>query len=75
MFERIQKELAEYFDIDAATITRETTFADDLKADSLALMELMFSLESETGKTLDDDVIEKSRRSANFATCWKNNYL
>ena len=59
MFERIQKELAEYFDIDAATITRETTFADDLKADSLALMELMFSLESETGKTLDDDVIEK----------------
>lgn len=59
MFERIQKELAEYYDIDAATITRETTFADDLKADSLALMELMFSLESETGKTLDDDVIEK----------------
>ena len=59
MFERIQKELAEYFDIDAATITRETTFADDLKADSLALMELMFSLESETGKTLDDDVNEK----------------
>lgn len=59
MFERIQNELAEYFDIDAATITRETTFADDLKADSLALMELMFSLESETGKTLDDDVIEK----------------
>ena len=63
MFERIQKELAEYFDIDAATITRETTFADDLKADSLALMELMFSLESETGKTLDDDVIEKDRKS------------
>ncbi len=59
MFERIQKELAEYFDIDPATITRETTFADDLKADSLALMELMFSLESETGKTLDDDVMEK----------------
>ena len=59
MFEKIQKELAEYFDIDAATITRETTFADDLKADSLALMELMFNLESETGKTLDDDVIEK----------------
>lgn len=59
MFERIQKELAEYFDIDAATITRETTFADDLKADSLALMELMFNLESETGKTLDDEVLDQ----------------
>ncbi len=59
MFERIQKELAEYFELDPATITRDTSFADDLKADSLALMELMFNLESETGKTLDDDVIEK----------------
>ncbi len=59
MFERIQKELAEYFELDPATVTRDTSFADDLKADSLALMELMFNLESETGKTLDDDVIEK----------------
>lgn len=59
MFERIQKELAEYFELDSAAITRDTSFADDLKADSLALMELMFNLESETGKTLDDDVIEK----------------
>lgn len=59
MFEQIQKELAEYFDIDASTITRETSFADDLKADSLALMELMFSLESQTGKTLDDDAMDK----------------
>ena len=59
MFGKIQKELAEYFELDPATITRDTTFADDLKADSLALMELMFNLESETGKTLDDDVIEK----------------
>ena len=59
MFEKIQEELAEYFGIDASKITRETTFANDLKADSLALMELLFSLESETGKTLDDDVMGK----------------
>ena len=59
MFEKIQKELAEYFGIDASKITPTTSFKDDLKADSLALMELMFSLESETGKTLDDDVMDK----------------
>ena len=59
MFEHVQKELAEYFDIDASTITRDTTFDTDLKADSLALMELMFSLESQTGKTLEDDAMEK----------------
>ncbi len=57
MFEKIQKELAEYFEIDPATITRDTDFTKDLKADSLALMELMFNLESETGKTIEDDVI------------------
>ncbi len=59
MFEKIQKELAEYFEIDPAEITRDTRFTEDLKADSLAIMELMFNLESETGKTMDDDVAEK----------------
>lgn len=59
MFEKIQNELASYFNIDPATITPETTFAEDLKADSLALMELLFDLESETGKSLDDDVMDK----------------
>ena len=59
MFEKVQKELAEYFGIDAGKITPTTSFKDDLHADSLALMELMFSLESETGKTLDDDVMDK----------------
>ena len=59
MFEKIQKELAEYFGIAPEKITRDSDFAKDLKADSLAIMELMFSLESETGKTMDDDVMEK----------------
>lgn len=59
MFEKIQQELAEYFELDPAKITRDTSFAADLQADSLALMELMFALESETGKTLPDDIMEK----------------
>ncbi|MCH5160624.1 MAG: acyl carrier protein [Clostridiales bacterium] len=59
MFESIQKELAEYFEIDPATITRDTDFVKDLQADSLAVMELMFSLESQTGKEMGDDVMDK----------------
>lgn len=59
MFEKIQKELAEYFEIDPSKITLDTKFIDDLGADSLALMELMFNLETETGKTMDDDVMDK----------------
>lgn len=58
MFEKIQKELADYFEIDPSTITRQTDFAKDLQADSLAVMELIFDLETETGITIDDDVME-----------------
>ncbi len=59
MLEKIQKELGEYFEIDPSTITRDTDFVKDLQADSLAVMELMFSLESETGKVMGDDVMDK----------------
>ncbi len=58
MFEKIQKELADYFDIAPEAITRDTDFVKDLKADSLAIMELMFNLESETGKTIEDDAMD-----------------
>ncbi len=58
MFEKIQKDLAEYFEIPPETITRDTDFIKDLKADSLAIMELMFNLESETGKTIEDDAMD-----------------
>ena len=58
MFEKIQAELSEYFDLAPEKITRETHFVNDLKADSLAIMELMFNLESETGKTIEDDAMD-----------------
>ena len=58
MFEKIQNELSDYFDIAPEKITRETHFVNDLKADSLAIMELMFNLESETGKTIEDDAMD-----------------
>ncbi|MCH5162445.1 MAG: acyl carrier protein [Clostridiales bacterium] len=58
MFEKLQKDLADYFGVAPESITRETDFVKDLKADSLAIMELMFNLESETGKTIEDDAME-----------------
>lgn len=58
MFEKIQQELAEYFEIALETITLDTDFTKDLKADSLAIMELLFNLESETGKTIEDDAMD-----------------
>ncbi|MCI9403927.1 MAG: acyl carrier protein [Clostridia bacterium] len=58
MFELIQKQLAEYFELEPSKITPDTDFVKDLGADSLAVMELMFKLESETGKTIEDDVMD-----------------
>ena len=38
---------------------RETDLKKDLKADSLVLVELLFTLEEETGITVDDEAATK----------------
>ena len=47
MLERIIELTAENLGADAATITAETSFKDDLHADSLDLFELVMALEDE----------------------------
>ncbi len=47
MLEEMKKMLAEQLNIDANTITPETSFKDDLGADSLDLVELVMALEDE----------------------------
>ena len=56
----IRERLAEILEIDEASITREASFADDLGADSLALIELVEALEEDIGErtvgfTVDDE--------------------
>lgn len=46
----IRERLAEILEIDASTITRESSFVDDLGADSLALIELVEALEEDIGE-------------------------
>ena len=41
VFERIQKIMAEKFDIDLERITKETSFTEDLELDSLDVAELV----------------------------------
>ena len=40
IFEKVCELIAEQFSVDAATITMETSFEDDLGADSLDIVEL-----------------------------------
>jgi acyl carrier protein len=56
----VRERLAEILEIDEARVTREARFAEDLEADSLALIELVEALEEELGErtvgfTVDDE--------------------
>lgn len=55
MFEKICELLAEKFDADASTMTMETTIKEDLKADSLDVVELMMDLEENFGIAISDE--------------------
>jgi acyl carrier protein len=50
VFELIRDRLADILEIDAASITEGQSFADDLEADSLALIELVEAIEEEVGE-------------------------
>ena len=46
-FEKLKKVIAEVLSVDPDEITMDTTFTDDLGADSLDLFELVMALEEE----------------------------
>ena len=46
-FERFQKCAVEVLSVEATQVTKEASFADDLDADSLDLVELVMALEEE----------------------------
>ena len=47
MLEKIKEMIADSLGVDAGTITEESSFKDDLGADSLDLFELLMALEEE----------------------------
>ena len=49
-FDRFKKCAVEVLSVDDGKITKEASFADDLDADSLALIELVEALEEELGE-------------------------
>jgi acyl carrier protein len=56
--EKIIKLVAEQFNVNASEITIDTSFKDDLNADSLDLVELVMALEDEFGLEVDDEEVE-----------------
>lgn len=59
MEERLRKLIAEQLGVDESRVVQSASFADDLEADSLDLVELIMSLEEEFGVEIPDEDAEK----------------
>ena len=66
VLELVRTQLAEILEIEPAAISESSSFADDLNADSLALIELVEALEEDlsrrvSGFRIDDEDLEDLR--------------
>ncbi len=57
--ERVKKIVVEHLGVDAAKVTDNASFIDDLGADSLDTVELVMAFEEEFGVEIPDDAAEK----------------
>ena len=62
VFERVRKIIAEQLGVEESEITPQTSFVEDLNADSLDLVELIMSIEEEFSK--DGQSVEISDEDA-----------
>ena len=58
-FEKLQGIIADVLNVDASDITMETTFVDDLGADSLDIFQIIMGIEEEFDIEIDNDDAEK----------------
>ena len=57
--EKIKAIIAEVLNIDVETITADTTFVDDLGADSLDIFQIVMGIEEEYDIERDNDTVEQ----------------
>ena len=58
-FEKLQKIIAEVLNVDQEEITMDTTFVDDLGADSLDIFQIIMGLEEEFDIEIANEEAEK----------------
>jgi acyl carrier protein len=58
-FEKLQNIIAEVLNVDAEEITMETTFVDDLGADSLDVFQIIMGIEEEFDIEIPNEAAEK----------------
>ncbi|MDE6585726.1 MAG: acyl carrier protein [Clostridia bacterium] len=57
MFEEVAKLLADQLNIDVSKITEDSEIIKDLGADSLDVVEMLMTLEDNTGKTIPEEKV------------------
>jgi len=62
--QRVKKIVSEQLGTDAANVKNESSFIDDLGADSLDTVELVMALEEEFGTEIPDEDAEKNHNSS-----------
>lgn len=58
-FDKVKAIVVEQLGVDEAEVTIDSTFVDDLGADSLDIVELIMAFEEEFNVEIPDDVAEK----------------
>lgn len=58
-FEKLQGIIADVLNVEAEEITMETTFVDDLGADSLDIFQIIMGIEEEFDIEIDNDDAER----------------
>lgn len=71
-FEKIQAIIADVLSIDASEITMESTFIDDLGADSLDVYQIIMGIEEEFDIEIGDDAAESISTVADAVEQIKN---
>lgn len=73
IFEKVQEKIAEQLGIDTDDINMESSFIEDLGADSLDIVELLMALEEEFDIEIPDEEAEKLVTVGDVVDYIKNN--
>ncbi len=73
MFEKVKKIIAEQLGVEEDEIAMESSFIDDLGADSLDIVELIMALEEEFDLEIPDSEAEKISTVGDVVEYIKNN--